>query len=285
MSRRREKIMDRVYREIFPELKFGKFKSIEVIGDIAILKIPRELEPYRFKIGEEVLTHMPSIKTVLRQLSPTSGPYRIRGFEWLAGEHKTSTIHKEHGCIFKVDLSKVYFSPRLLFERLRIAKLTKPNEVVVNMFAGVGCFSIIIAKHKPVLKVYSIDVNPDAYELMVENIKLNRVESIVKPILGDSKNIVENMLMGSADRVLMPLPELAYDYLPSAVLCLKDRVGWIHYYDFIKVHPGEKPAEKLSERVSKMLNTITPHWSIENSRIVRTVASRTYQVALDIHIG
>ncbi|MBS7611071.1 class I SAM-dependent methyltransferase family protein [Candidatus Bathyarchaeota archaeon] len=277
--------MDKVYSEFFPELKFEKFKRIEVVGDIAILKIPRELEPYRFKIGGEVLKCMPSIKTVLRQLSPTSGSYRIKGFEWLAGEHRTVTVHKEHGCIFKVDLSKVYFSPRLLFERLRIAQLTKPGEVIVNMFAGVGCFSIIIAKLKPVSKVYSIDINPDAYKLMVENIKLNKVKCIVKPILGDSKNVIEDTLVNSADRVLMPLPELAYSYLPSAILCLKDSRGWIHYYDFIKAASSENPVDKLSEKVSRILNTFTHDWNIEDSRIVRTIASRTYQIVLDIHIG
>ncbi|MEM2849806.1 MAG: class I SAM-dependent methyltransferase family protein, partial [Candidatus Bathyarchaeia archaeon] len=228
MSRRRKKLMDEIYSELFPGLRFEKFKTIEVVGDIAILKIPPELEPYRFKIGEEVLKRIPSIKTILRQVSPTSGSYRVRGFEWLAGEYKTATIHKEYGCIFKVDLSKVYFSPRLLFERLRIAQLTKQGEVVVNMFAGVGCFSIIIAKLKPVSKVYSIDINPTAYELMVENIRLNRVECIVEPILGDSKDVIESALEGSADRVLMPLPELAYGYLPSAISCLKDRRGWLH---------------------------------------------------------
>ncbi len=277
--------MDRIYAELFPEFEFKKFKGIEVVGDIAILKIPRELEPYRFRIGEEVLKHMPSIKTVLRQLSPTSGSHRVRGFEWLAGERKTVTFHKEHGCTFKVDLSKVYFSPRLFFERLRIAQLTKPGEVIVNMFAGVGCFSIIIAKLKPVSKVYSIDINPDAYKLMVENTKLNRVEGIVIPILGDSKSIAEEALIGSADRVLMPLPELACSYLPSAILCLKDSRGWIHYYDFVKASSNEDPVKKLSEKVSKLLDTLTPHWSIENSKVVRTIASRTYQVVLDIHIS
>ena len=277
--------MSEIYRELFPDALIGKFKSIEVVGDIAIIKIPRELEPYRFKIGEEVLKRMPSIKTVLRQLSPTSGPYRVRGFEWLAGEYKTATIHKEHGCIFKVDLSKVYFSPRLIFERLRISQLTKPGDVVVNMFAGVGCFSIIIAKLKPVLKVYSIDVNPDAYELMVENVKLNRVEDVVEPILGDSKSVIEEKLVGVADRVLMPLPELAYSYLPSAISCLKEHRGWIHYYDFVKTTPGEDPVEKLLKKVSGTLSSLAPNWSIGSSRIVRTIASRTYQVVLDIYVG
>ena len=85
------------------------------------------------------------IKTVLRQASPVSGDFRLRKLEWIAGERKTETVHKEYGCILKVDLGKCYFSPRLSYERNRIAHQVQPGEVMVNMFAGVGSYSIVIA--------------------------------------------------------------------------------------------------------------------------------------------
>ncbi|MCD6445034.1 class I SAM-dependent methyltransferase family protein [Candidatus Bathyarchaeota archaeon] len=276
--------MDKVYGKVLPG-RVNRFKGLDVVGDIAVIKVPEEAEPYRFEVARELLKHLPSVRVVLRQVSPTSGLYRVRGLEWLAGERRTTTVHREHGCIFKVDLAKVYFSPRLLYERLRIAKLVEPGEAVVNMFAGVGCFSIVIAKLKPVSKVYSIDVNPEAYRLMVENIRLNKVEQAVEPILGDSKTVVESRLRGVADRVLMPLPELAYEYLPSAVTCLKTTGGWIHYYDFVKAGKGENPEAKAVQKVSGRLLGLNRPWSIAYSRVVRTVASRTYQVVLDIRIG
>ena len=114
----------------------------------------------------------------------------------------------------------------------RIARLVKSGETVVNMFSGVGCFSIIIAKTVTQTKVFSIDVNPIAVQYMEENVRINRVYGKVIPLLGDSKDIINAKLQGKADRVLMPLPEKALEYLPYAVSALKKRGGWIHYYDF-----------------------------------------------------
>ena len=139
------------------------------------------------------------------------------------GERKSETIHKEYGCVFKIDLKKAYFSPRLSYERLRIAKLVKPGEVVLNMFAGVGCYSISIAKHSEPLKVFSIDINPVAFQLLHENSRLNRVEAVVVPIQGDAKQVIDTELLNVADRVLMPLPERANEYLDSAFSALKPK--------------------------------------------------------------
>jgi tRNA (guanine37-N1)-methyltransferase len=109
----------------------------------------------------------------------------------IGGENRMSTVHRESGCVFHVDLDKCYFSPRLGYERAWIASLVKPYETVVNMFAGVGCFSIIIAKRVESTRVFSIDLNPSAVTLMQENIRLNKVYGRVIPLLGGSKIIVE----------------------------------------------------------------------------------------------
>ena len=90
-------------------------KSVDIVGDVAIVKVPPELTGKKKIIAEEVLEVNRNIKTVLNQVSPVSGVYRIRSLEWLAGEKKTETIYRESGCTFKVDLSQVYFSPRLSF--------------------------------------------------------------------------------------------------------------------------------------------------------------------------
>ena len=107
--------------------------------------------------------------------------------EFLAGTNNTITEYKEHGCRFKVDVLKTYFSPRLSTERLRIAKMVTDNEIITNMFAGVGTFSIMIAKTNKTSKVYNIDTNPVANDLATINVKLNKVEDRVFPILADAK--------------------------------------------------------------------------------------------------
>jgi len=260
------------------------YKSFDIVGDIAILKIPKTLENKSKLIAEAVMQMNKNVRTVLGQASPVSGEMRLRKLEWLGGEKKTETIHKEYGCLFKVDLAKCYFSPRLSYEHIRIAKQVKPDEVVINMFAGVGCFSIMIAKHSKAKKVYSIDINPAAVYYMKANVELNKVENIVEPIEGDAKKIIESKLRNVADRVLMPLPEKAYEYLDYALMALKPKGGVIHYYDFEHARKSEKPIEKVIEKVSMKLSSLNVDFKMLFARIVRTVGPRWYQVVLDILI-
>jgi len=260
------------------------FSSYDVVGDIAIIKVPEELAEKQDLIAQAIMNTQRHVKTVLKQSSPVYGDLRLRRLEWIAGERKTITQHKEYGCIFKVDLGKCYFSPRLHFERRRIASLVRDGEVVVNMFAGVGCFSILIAKFSRAKKVYSIDINPVAVRYARENIKINKVDDIVVPLEGDAKDVIMNSLKGVADRVLMPLPEKAYEYLRYAVEALKSEGGWIHYYDFCHAGKGENPVQKIQEKVSEKLRNFKLCFDIRFGRVVRSVGPRFYQVVLDIEV-
>jgi tRNA (guanine37-N1)-methyltransferase len=224
------------------------------------------------------------LKTVLCQASPVSGDLRLRKLEWVAGEKKTEALHKEHGCLFRTDLERCYFSPRLSHERIRISQQVQPGEVIVNMFSGVGCYSIIIAKNSAAKKIYSIDINPDAVRYMRENIRLNKVVGPVFPVEGDTKNVIEESLQNVADRVLMPLPEKAHEYLDYALLALKPVGGWIHYYDFEHAKKGESPVEKVKAKLVRRLRNSGVDFEVSFGRIVRTTGPNWYQVALDVHL-
>jgi tRNA (guanine37-N1)-methyltransferase len=258
--------------------------SFDVIGDIAIIRAPLKLRHRRHIIAQAVMKTNSNIKTVLNQVSAVSGSFRLRELEYLLGEEKTRTIYQEYGCRFKVDLATVYFSPRLSFERMRIANLVNYGETVLNMFAGVGCYSIIIAKHRPIKHVFSIDLNPEAVELMKENVQLNRVADKVTVIEGDAQDIISTQLKQSGNRVLMPLPEKAFEYLESAIQALKEGKGIIHFYDVIFAKKSEDPIEKLIQRIEPKLQELSSAFTIHSSRVVRMVGSRWYQIVLDIHI-
>jgi tRNA (guanine37-N1)-methyltransferase len=204
--------------------------------------------------------------------------------EHITGENKTVTVHKESGCVFVINVRECYFSPRLLYERMRIAKRVGDGEVIVNMFAGVGCFSIVIAKHSNAERVYSIDINPVALQNMQENVRLNWVYGKVIPILGDAKEVIRKRLCNVADRVIMPLPEKAFEYLPSALLALKKAGGWIHYYAFEHALKTEDPIVKVKLKVAEKLRSLSVTFEIPFSRIVRTIGPNWYQIALDIKI-
>jgi tRNA (guanine37-N1)-methyltransferase len=168
---------------------------------------------------------------------------------------------------------------------MRVAKQVKDREVVVNMFAGIGCFSLIIAKHSSVSKVYSIDINPTAFKFMKENIRINRVYGKVAPILGDARGVNETRFRHSADRVLMPLPEKALEYLPSAVSALKETGGWIHYYDFEHAGKGECLVEKSKLKAAQKLRDIGKSFVFSYGCVVRPTGPNWYQIALDILVS
>ena len=259
-------------------------KSYDIVGDIAVVKIPEVMADKSQQVAMVLLQSYPYVRTVMRQTGPVTGELRLRGLEWLAGERKTVTVHREFGCLLKVDLGKCYFSPRLGYKRMRIAKQVKADEVVVNMFAGVGCFSIIITKHAKPLKVYSIDVNPDAIRFMKENVNLNRARYSVEVVKGDAKRVITERLKNVADRVLMPLPEKAFEYLDAALAALKPDGGTIHYYDFVHAKKGEDPIGKVEEKVSEKLRDRGVAFECTFGRIVRSVGPRWFQVVLDLNV-
>jgi tRNA (guanine37-N1)-methyltransferase len=274
-------------REILSELLSPNdlayiYNSYDIVGDIAIIRLAKASQRHCQAIAEAVLRVHKNVKTVLAQTSPICGAFRLRRLEFIAGENKTSTVHKESGCLFSVDVRECYFSPRLLYERMRIAKKVKNGEAIVNMFAGVGCFSIIIAKHSNAEKAYSIDINPTAIQNMQENVRLNRVYDKVVPMLGDAKDIIEKRLCHVADRVLMPLPERAYECLPYALLSLKRTGGWIHYYDFEHAKKNEDPIVKIKQKVAEKLESSGAGFQIPFGHVVRATGPSWYQVVLDI---
>jgi len=260
------------------------YNSYDLIGDIAILRVPESLTTYTELIAKTVMQTHKEVKSVWRQTGSVSGEFRVRNLQFVFGKKTTQTRYKEHGCVYKTDLQKTYFSPRLSFERLRIAKLIQKAETVVNMFAGVGCYSIAMAMHSKPKIVYSIDINRLAVKYLVENVYLNKVEKTVIALQGDAKTVIQNKLQNIADRVLMPLPELACQYLDWAVLALKPEGGWIHLYNFEYAKKDESPIKKVENKVSAKLEQLCMDFSINFGRVVRPIGPRWYQVILDIKV-
>ena len=259
-------------------------QSYDIISDIAIIRVPEKLKGESAIIAEALMGLHKHVRAVWRQSGAVGGEFRLRGLDHVAGEKRTVTTYKEHGCVFRVDLLNCYFSPRLAYERMRIAQLIEPDEVIVNMFAGVGSFSIIIAKHSQSERVYSIDVNPMAFAYMQENVLFNHAVNRVIPLKSDAKTVIMERLQNTADRVLMPLPEKAYEYLDYAVAALKPNGGWIHYYAFEHIRKDENPIEKVKTKVSRKLSRLGIDFALPFGRVVRDTGPRWQQVVVDIQI-
>jgi len=274
------KLLKKIAKEVLGE--DDVWARIDVVGDIALIhrKFGYPIEKLK-ALGEELVKRMPGIKSVWAIEPGTKPPYRLRDLIHLAGEKRTETVYREHGCEFLVDVSKVFVVPRLSGEHLRVAKLVEPWEVVFNMFAGAGLFSILIAKMKGA-KVYSVDINPNAYWYMIENIRRNKVENLVIPILGDAAS-VSYWLRGSVDRVLMPLPELAPEYLDYALLSLR-YPGRLHLYLHVLVRYGERPKGSALRVAIPLIERRCSSFEVEGVRLVRTVGPRIAQTVVDFRL-
>jgi tRNA (guanine37-N1)-methyltransferase len=250
--------------------------SYDLFGEVAVLEIPDELIPKEETIGRALLKLYPKLRAVFKKSGEVRGEFRVRELKLIAGTGSSVTTYKEHGCTYRFDIAKVFFTPRLSTERLRVAEQAKAGEVVVDMFAGVGPFSILIAKKQPkIKKIYAIDLNPDAVLYMKENIILNKAQEKIIPLVGDATKIVSKELKGVADRVIMNLPKTGEDFLPYAIQALKKK-GVIHFYTFAA------DEESVEADLKKKLSGYK--YRILETRRVKPYAPHEWTFAADIEL-
>ncbi len=198
--------------------------SFDIVGDVAIIKYRDDLDVE--ELADYILKKHKNVKNVAVDYG-VIGETRVRNVKLIRG-NTTETIYKEFGVRIKVDVAKVYFSPRLATERWRVAKDVEDGEVIYDMFCGVGPFTLLIAKHKNV-EIYASDINPHAIEFLKENIRLNKLSRIT-PILGDAAIVWKSL--PKVDRVIMNLPHSSYMFIDYALNILK-KGGTINYYEIL----------------------------------------------------
>ncbi len=251
--------------------------SFDIVGDIAIMEIPESLERHEREIGEALLKVHRNLNTVLKKLSPMEGEFRVRKVKCIAGEDRTTTLYKESGIAMELDVAKVYFSVRLSHERSRIASLVAPNERILALFAGVGPFPLVIAKKRRDAEIVAIELNPDAVAFMEKNIARNKAKN-VKAILGDARKVVMRSYHGWADRILMPLPKGAQDFLDVAIAGAKDGAT-IHFYTFAGIRA---PKDEAMAKADAAARSSGARFELQSWRIVRPYSPDTVQVVLDL---
>ena len=257
-------------------------QAFDIIGDIVVIGIPPKLKPYQNIIGEAILQTQKNVTSVLAKASDISGVFRVRDYDYIAGEHKTQTIHREFGCQYHVDIAKAYFSPRLSHEHERVAVQVQDGETVADLFAGVGPFSVLIGKRNLTVKVYAVDLNPDAFELLKMNVRVNRVENRVFSILADAREIAATKLKGTADRVIMNLPETAVDFVDAACNAIKPQGGIAHFYGFVRSPDSiDNLKQRFSELVEKNGRRVEAYLYAKS---IRETAPFESQIVLDVKI-
>ncbi|MFW9941457.1 MAG: class I SAM-dependent methyltransferase family protein [Candidatus Thorarchaeota archaeon] len=268
-------------------------RSYDIIGNIAILEFEKpnqinssEYEKFKQLVGNAVIDVNKSVLSVFEKQSEIKGSYRLRDLTYLAGENNTVTAHKENDCIFHLDIKTTYFSPRLVYERRRISKSgIQENEVIVDMFSGVGTFSIQMAKLNSV-EIHAFDLNPTAYKFLKENIGLNKLLGKIFPYnmnirdLVNSSNQLGKKLHNKTDRIIMNLPEDSSNFVDVACFLMKKSGGILHFYQF-----SEKPnaINKSISTLKKKLNEFD--WNIDKlieSKIVKSYSPKAQLVVTDL---
>ncbi|KYK24623.1 hypothetical protein AYK26_03545 [Euryarchaeota archaeon SM23-78] len=222
-------------------------RSMDVIGDIVILEIPKELEKKEKLIANEVLRTNKSIKTVLKK-GKHEGVFRTQKLKLLAGEKTKEATYKENNVTLKLDVENVYFSPRLSNERKRIYKQVRRGEDMLVMFAGCGVYPLVISKNTKAKHITGIEINPTAHNYALQNLLLNKAEN-VSVFLGDVRNIVPK-LGKKYDRIVMPLPKQAHTFLEVAFKASK-KGTIIHLYQFINENEIKKREKEIKEICKK----------------------------------
>ncbi len=270
-----ELLKDKLSDDEIEEMK----KSFDIIGDIVIVEIPDELKEHKREIGDATL-QFTKRKTVYMKKSAVEGVTRTRRLELIAGIDNPITIHKEHGTRLKLDVKNVYFSPRLATERKRVQEAADDGEEILDMFAGIGPFPIVIAKEKAA-RITAVDINEYAIKYLKENIRLNKLKdgAEIVPICGDTNEVALNELKGKKfDRLIMNLPGLAPDFLDLAVSLTKDG-GVIHYYEFSDgFSQGIERAQRACEKQNKDVEIL-------NTRKVKSSSPGMWHVAIDCKVS
>ncbi|PIN81457.1 SAM-dependent methyltransferase [Candidatus Woesearchaeota archaeon CG10_big_fil_rev_8_21_14_0_10_30_7] len=228
--------------------------SFDIVGSIAIIDIPEELEKKEKIIAEELLNLIKHVKTILKKTGIRYGKYRRQKLKFLIGERKKITTHKESNSRLKLNVETCYFSSRLSHDRLRIMNQVKPQEKILVMFSGIAPYQIVIARNTKVKEIIGVEFNPEAHKYALENLKLNKVENKIKLYCGDVKKIVPKL--GKFDRILMPAPKNAENFLDVAKKASKKNTT-IHFYCFATENELKKFKELIKQKFNcKILDCI-----------------------------
>lgn len=273
MTTLREKLKGKLNKKEFASL----VTSYDVIGDIAVIQTPKELEKKERLIGNALLDLQHNLKVVAKEIGMHQGVFRLQKIKVIAGEQRKVTECRENNVRIKLNIEKTYFSPRLSTERKRIMEQVKAKEDVLVMFSGIGPYVLVIAKNTKANSVTGIEINPDAHKYALENVKLNKLDN-VKLYKGDVRLVVPR-LKKKFDRICMPLPMKGEDFLDVALKTIKKK-GIIHFYDF----EFDNQIDLAKQKVKKACEL-----SKKKCRILRLVKAgqvgpRNYRLCVDFKV-
>ncbi len=279
--RLREKLRQKLMYKLSDEELSLLPRGFQTIGSNIIMRLNEEILDKKKLIGEAYLELLPKLKGVYLNSGRIEGRFREpEKIEFVTGVDNPLVIHKEHNVKYKFDITKVMFSKGNINERKYLAQLVKKGEIIVDMFAGIGYFSLPIAKNAQPSRIYSIELNPVSYEYLVENVRLNKLEDTVIPIQGNCKDKVLELYNSGirADRVIMGVFPAPKDYIIEALLLLKDS-GTIYHYEGVAL---KEEMHLLFEEFYEIAKNQNISCKLMDQRIVKSYGPHSFHIVNDI---
>ncbi|MFO7926602.1 MAG: class I SAM-dependent methyltransferase [Halobacteriota archaeon] len=267
-----ERDLPRREAQTFPADILGFEPSYERLGDVVI--VAEDDDERAQTIADAILASDVRAETVVNRASPIEGELRVRQWDVLGGDD-TETVHREYGCEFELDITEVYFSPRLATERHRVIEQVESGERFFDMFAGVGPFVVPAAKRGA--ECVGVDLNEAAIEYLRRNAERNGVTDRVTAICGDVRDVTG--YDGWADRIVMNLPHRADEFLDTAIELASDDCR-LHYYD---IQPDSDP---FGPGEAAICDAAEPEYAveIETRHEVRSYAPHELNLCLDARL-
>ena len=267
-----EKVEKKSYLDVLKEKDITADSiSIDFVGSIAILRMKNE--SIAAELADAILKSSRNVRTVCLDRG-VEGDYRVRNIEIIAGEKTTETIHREYGLKMKVDVAKTYFSPRLATERMKVARQVEEGSIVIDMFAGIAPFSLVIGKYARPSKIYAMDINPYAVKYARENVMLNGMGRIIEIMEGDAGEMIKNL--PHANHIIMNLPHRSFHFLPYAL----GRGDVIHYYEIMERGKVEKRIEEIKNLAREKGFML----EIKNLRVVGSYSPSKQKMGMELYV-
>jgi tRNA wybutosine-synthesizing protein 2 len=280
----KEQLMKKLANVLSPEELTLIPTGYQIIGDIMLLNLKSPLLKYQDVIANAILEILPPIKTVYLHTGGIKGQFREPNqVRYIAGEKKSITRHLENHVVFEFDIEKIMFAKGNINERQYLPKLVQPGEIIVDMFAGIGYFSVPIAVHARPSRIYSIEINPTSFGFLQKNIALNKVESIISPFFGNCRDIASQLAKGGiiADRIIMGILPAPKEYLPTALLLTSPGKNTILHYEGVVVRKDIDPLFQDVREASKQAGRIA---ALREWRIVKNYGPFKYHAVIDCEI-
>ncbi len=281
----KQQLMKKLANVLSPEELTLIPTGYQIIGDILLLNLKSPLLKHQDSIANAILEILPPIKTVYLHTGGIKGQFREPNqVRYIAGEKKSITRHLENHVVFEFDIEKIMFAKGNINERKYLPKLVQPGEIIVDMFAGIGYFSVPIAVHARPSHIYSIEINPTSFAFLQKNIALNKVESVISPSLGNCRDVASQLAKDGifADRIIMGILPAPKEYLPAALqLAHLGKITIIHYEGVVV----RKDIEPLFQDVRYACQQAGRVVALREWRIVKNYGPFKYHAVLDCEIS